>query len=187
MPGDMTTDVVELTVNGQPTAMPAAGDRSLLSWLRDDLGLTGTKPACGEGVCGACTVLVDGAPVRSCVTRLATLDGRAVTTIEAPPPPASLRRGQAAFEAEGAVQCGYCTPGMIVAAAALLERTAVPDDAAIVTALDGHICRCGTYARIARAVHRAASGDVEVDADPDASDAHLINQPVIDAADAPWD
>jgi isoquinoline 1-oxidoreductase len=132
----------------------------LLSALRDQLGLTGAKPGCGEGVCGACTVLVDGRPARSCQLPSSAVDG-VITTIEgvsagqASGQPA-LHPVQQAFAEEGAAQCGYCTPGMILATIALLERDPRPDDSAIDTALAGHICRCGGYPRIRRAVHRAA-------------------------------
>ncbi|MFL5680920.1 MAG: molybdopterin cofactor-binding domain-containing protein [Chloroflexota bacterium] len=185
MPADVTAEVVRLTVNGRPATIRAAGDRSLLSWLRDDLGLSGTKPACGEGVCGACTVLVDGAPVRSCVTRLAALHDGAITTIEGIGGEDALSALQSAFIEERAFQCGYCTPGMIVGAAALLGRNSSPDDAEIAAVLDGHICRCGTYRRVMRAVHRAAEsqpGTLAIDGAQAA-----IAQPLIDAADAPWD
>jgi nicotinate dehydrogenase subunit B len=142
-----------LTVNG--TTEVVCPSARLLPTLRDQLGLTGAKPGCGEGVCGACTVLVDGQPARSCQLS-AGAAGRAVTTIEGIGAGAVLHPVQRAFAEEGAAQCGYCTPGMILATVALLERDPRPDDAAIDAALAGHICRCGGYPRIRRAVHRAA-------------------------------
>lgn len=142
-----------LTVNGTTTTVPASAQ--LLSVLRDHLGLTGAKPGCGEGVCGACTVLVDGKPARACQLAGSAVDG-AITTIEGIGAGPALHPVQRAFAEEGAAQCGYCTPGMILATIALLDRDPRPDDAAIDAALAGHICRCGGYPRIRRAVHRAA-------------------------------
>jgi aerobic-type carbon monoxide dehydrogenase small subunit (CoxS/CutS family) len=142
-----------LTVNGASVVVPASA--RLLSALRDRLGLTGAKPGCGEGVCGACTVLVDGQPARSCQLSVSAVSGL-VTTIEAMGAGPALHPVQRAFAEEGAGQCGYCTPGMILATVALLEQDPRPDDAAIDAALAGHICRCGGYPRIRRAVHRAA-------------------------------
>ncbi|HEY3903522.1 MAG TPA: molybdopterin cofactor-binding domain-containing protein [Streptosporangiaceae bacterium] len=149
-----------LSVNGTLAVVPAS--TPLLTALRDHLGLTGAKPGCGEGVCGACTVLVDGRPARSCQLTGSSVDG-AITTIEGVGTGQALGRQvpalhpvQQAFAEEGAAQCGYCTPGMILATIALLESDPRPDDAAIDTALAGHICRCGGYPRIRRAVHRAA-------------------------------
>ena len=142
-----------LSVNGTVVTVPASVP--LLAALRDQLGLTGAKPGCGEGACGACTVLVDGQPARSCQLTGSSVDG-AITTIEGVSPQTTLHPVQRAFAEEGAAQCGYCTPGMILATIALLERDPRPDDAAIDTALAGHICRCGGYPRIRGAVHRAA-------------------------------
>ncbi|HET7017548.1 MAG TPA: molybdopterin cofactor-binding domain-containing protein [Streptosporangiaceae bacterium] len=142
-----------LTVNGTAEVVPAAA--RLLSTLRDQLGLTGAKPGCGEGVCGACTVLVDRQPMRSCQLSASEVGG-AVTTIEGIGAGPVLHPVQRAFAEEGAAQCGYCTPGMILATVALLDRDPRPDDAAIDAALAGQICRCGGYPRIRRAVYRAA-------------------------------
>ncbi|MEQ9062348.1 MAG: (2Fe-2S)-binding protein [Gammaproteobacteria bacterium] len=145
----------KLVINGREHALASAPDTPLLWALRDELALTGTKYACGKAVCGACTVLVDGTPTRACVTPLAALEGRAVTTIEGLDSGAARAVRQAWIELEVA-QCGYCQSGQIVAAVALLDGDPTPDDAAIDRALDGNLCRCATYARIRRAVHRAA-------------------------------
>lgn len=152
--------IVVLSVNGNTASMPAA--TVLLTGLRDQLGLTGAKLGCGEGACGACTVLLGGEPVRSCQRTAGSAAGRAITTIEGlirpgqPGATALPHPVQQAFAAECAAQCGYCTPGMVLATAALLERDPRPGDAAIDAALATQICRCGTYPRIRRAVHRAA-------------------------------
>jgi aerobic-type carbon monoxide dehydrogenase small subunit (CoxS/CutS family) len=144
-----------LNVNGQKRAVEVAADTPLLWVLRDTLGLTGTKYGCGQSLCGACTVHLDGEPIRSCVTTVADAARGGITTIEglATNPNHPLRK---AWIAEDVPQCGYCQPGMIMAAAALLARNAKPKDGDIDAALAGHICRCGTYQRIRRAVHRAA-------------------------------
>jgi len=145
-------------VNGQHAEAPEAD--TLLAALRDRLGLTGAKLGCGEGACGACTVLVDGEPVRSCQRTAGSVTGRRVTTVEGlagPGPDGSLHAVQQAFALEGAAQCGYCTPGMVMSVAALLAGEPEPGDAAIDAALAGQICRCGSYPRIRRAVHRAAA------------------------------
>lgn len=131
-------------------------ERSLLSVVRGELGLTGAKPGCGEGVCGACTVLVDGEPVRSCITLAIDVAGRAVTTVEGLARDGMLHPVQRAFVEEGAMQCGYCTPGMILGVASLLEKSPDPDEALIRESLAGNICRCCTYPRIVRAALRAA-------------------------------
>ena len=149
---------IQLTVNGTLHAPPAEPGRSLLVLLREELGLTGAKYGCAVGACGACTVLVDGAPARACVTPLAEVAGAAVTTIEGLTPPGQLHPVQNALVAVGATQCGYCTPGMVLAAAALLAEQPDPDDAQIIRALDGNICRCCAYPRILRAVRAAARG-----------------------------
>ena len=128
----------------------------LLYVLRNTFSLHGVKFGCGLGQCGACTVMLDGKAVRSCQTRIDRAAGRAVTTIEGLGAPASPHRVQAAFVAEQAAQCGYCTIGMIMTAAALLAQTATPSDEQVKQSLAGNLCRCGTYTRILRAVTRAA-------------------------------
>jgi nicotinate dehydrogenase subunit A len=148
--------VKELHVNGSARAIDAEGDRSLLGVLRDDLGLTGPKYGCGEGQCGACTVLLDGARVRSCVTRLDVAAGKKVQTIEGLADGDKLHPVQEAFLEAGAFQCGYCTPGMVLSAVALLNRQAEPSRDDIVRFMDKNICRCGTYVRIVAAVQDAA-------------------------------
>jgi aerobic-type carbon monoxide dehydrogenase small subunit (CoxS/CutS family) len=137
-------------------AVPLEPDRHLLYVLREELGLTGTKYGCGEGECGACKVLVDGVAVRSCQTPLGEVVGRSITTIEGLAHGEKLHPVQQAFVEAGAFQCGFCTPGMIVATASLLARTPEPSDAEIRAALDGNLCRCGGYLRILDAVHRAS-------------------------------
>ncbi len=146
-----------LTVDGQEWHATLARERSLLEMLREDLDVTGPKPACGEGACGACTVLLDGAPVRACVTPASEAAGRSVTTVAGLASDGRLHAVQEAFLAEGAFQCGYCTPGMLVAASVLLADHASPTAGEVRTALAGHVCRCCAYARIERAVLRAAS------------------------------
>ena len=145
-----------IRVNGVVRDLPGDGDLSLLAWLRDGLGLTGAKPGCGEGVCGACTVLLDGEPVRACRTLAADAAGHAVTTVEGLATAERLHPVQAAFLEAGAFQCGYCTAGMIMSTVALLARDPDPDAGQIDAALDGNVCRCCTYPRIRRAVQRAA-------------------------------
>jgi nicotinate dehydrogenase subunit A len=147
---------VALQVNGVSHDVDVDGERSLLSVLRDELDLTGSKYGCGEGQCGACTVLVDGRPTRSCVTKVASVAGRPIATIEGLEQNGGLHPVQQAFVEADAMQCGYCTPGMIVEAVALLRRKADPSAPEIARALEGHLCRCGTYDRIVRAVRRAA-------------------------------
>jgi nicotinate dehydrogenase subunit A len=152
--------VFELLVNGTRQQVEAADpDMPLLYALRGSLRLTGTKFGCGLGQCGACTVLVDGEPVRSCVTPISGCVGRAVETIEGLGTPEDPSGVQAAFIAEQAAQCGYCSNGMVMSTTALLRREGKPSEAAIREALDGNLCRCGTYTRILRAALRAASTD----------------------------
>jgi aerobic-type carbon monoxide dehydrogenase small subunit (CoxS/CutS family) len=148
--------VTELQVNGARRAIDAEGDRSLLSVLRDDLGVMGPKYGCGEGQCGACTVLLDGARVRSCITRLDVAQGKAVHTIEGLADGDKLHPVQEAFLEKGAFQCGYCTPGMVLSAVALLSQKSEPTRDEIVRFMDKNICRCGTYVRIVAAVEEAA-------------------------------
>ena len=144
-----------LKVNGQERAVEVAADTPLLWVLRDTLGLTGTKYGCGMSICGACTVHLDGEPIRSCVTLVGDATRGAITTIEGLTP-ATEHPVKKAWIAEDVPQCGYCQPGMIMAATALIAKNANPGDTEIDAALAGHICRCGTYQRIRRAVHRAA-------------------------------
>src|SRR5436309_14954871 len=148
--------VKELHVNGARHACDADPDRSLLSVLRDDLGLTGAKYGCGEGQCGACTVLVDGQRVRSCVTRVGTVEGKKVRTVEGLAAGEKLHPVQEAFLECGAMQCGYCTPGMIMSAVELLTIKPAPSREEIVNGMNGNVCRCGTYQRIVTAIDRAA-------------------------------
>ena len=130
--------------------------RNLLSYIRFDLGLTGAKYGCGEGLCGACTVLVDGQPVKTCQSTVGAVAGGRITTIEGLAAGGKLHPLQEAFIEESAMQCGYCTPGFIMAAAALLERNPEASSDTIREALSTHVCRCGVYVRIERAVQRAA-------------------------------
>jgi aerobic-type carbon monoxide dehydrogenase small subunit (CoxS/CutS family) len=148
---------LEILVNGTRRAVEAEADQSLLSVLRDELGLTGAKYGCGEGQCGACTVLLDGRPVRSCLTKAAAVGAAPVTTIEGLAENGTLHPVQEGFLQAGAMQCGYCTPGMILEAVALLRRRPDPPEAEIARALEGHICRCCTYPRIVEAVRAAAA------------------------------
>ncbi|HUF40952.1 MAG TPA: (2Fe-2S)-binding protein [Verrucomicrobiae bacterium] len=147
---------VELHINGTKRRIDVDGERSLLSVLRDDLDLTGAKYGCGEGQCGACTVLIDGRATRSCVTRANSLEGRAITTVEGLEQNGRLHPVQEAFLDHQALQCGYCTPGMVMSAVGLLQAKARPSEAEILRAMEGNICRCGTYPRIVAAVKQAA-------------------------------
>lgn len=148
-------DGFTITLNGAARRVVAPPQMPLLWVLRDLLGMTGTKYGCGAGLCGSCTVHVDGRAVRSCLTPVGSVEGRRVTTIEglAPDGPHPLQR---AWLAEEVSQCGYCQPGQIMQAAALLAENRNPSDADIEAAMTGNLCRCGTYDRIRRAVHRAA-------------------------------
>jgi carbon-monoxide dehydrogenase small subunit len=148
---------VRLTVNGKSVEREIEARRSLADLLRDDLGLTGTHVGCEHGVCGACTVLVDGRSARSCLLLAVQLEGARVTTIEGLTPSDGLSPLQEAFRACHAMQCGFCTPGMIVASTELLAATPVPDEAAIREALAGNLCMCTGYVNIVRAVIRAAA------------------------------
>lgn len=147
--------VTEFAVNGANHRVNADPNRSLLSVLRDELDLTGSKYGCGEGRCGACTVLIDGKAVRSCVTAVGDCEGRQVTTIEGLARDGQLHPLQESFLESGAMQCGYCTCGMIMSGVALLNRNRAPSPQEIAKSLDGNICRCGTYSRIVEAVRKA--------------------------------
>jgi aerobic-type carbon monoxide dehydrogenase small subunit (CoxS/CutS family) len=146
-----------LLVNGKPFSVDAEPDTSLLSVLREQLDLTGTKYGCGEGQCGSCTVLIDGRAHRSCETPISTVPGRAIMTIEGLANGDRLHPVQQAFLDEGAMQCAYCTSGMIMSAVSLLNNKPNPSEAEIVQSLQGNICRCGTYPRIVAAVRRAST------------------------------
>src|SRR5499427_5610272 len=147
-----------LTINGQEISFDAPPEMPLLWVLRDVLGLTGTKFGCGIAQCGACTVHVDGKPVRSCVLPVGALQNRSITTVEGIGATAAGARAQKAWLDLEVVQCGYCQSGQIMSAAALLAATPNPDDADIDAAMAGNICRCGTYVRIRAAIKQAASG-----------------------------
>jgi aerobic-type carbon monoxide dehydrogenase small subunit (CoxS/CutS family) len=149
-------DELLLNINGAALSVRALGDETLLSVLRTQLHLTGTKYGCGEGQCGACTVLIDGIATRSCLTRAASIKGAKIITIEGLESHGSLSPVQQAFLDEESFQCGYCTPGMILSATSLLREHPRPTDQQIVDAMDGNICRCGTYPRIVAAIRRAA-------------------------------
>jgi aerobic-type carbon monoxide dehydrogenase small subunit (CoxS/CutS family) len=148
--------VTELKVNGAARRLNANSERSLLSVLRDDLELTGAKYGCGEGQCGACTVLLDGEAVRSCITPVSKAAGKRITTIEGLESDGRLHPLQEAFLETGAMQCGYCTSGMIMSGVSLLAKSAQPTESEIVHGMQGNICRCGTYPRIVAAVRIAA-------------------------------
>ncbi len=145
----------DLTINGQAYTVQAEPEMPLLWVLRDLLGLTGTKFGCGMGLCGSCTVLIEGEPTHSCITPVSSVTGKTILTIEG-----ITENGgapvQKAWEAEHVVQCGYCQPGQIMNAVALLQKNPNPSDADIDTAMDNVLCRCGTYQRIRKAIHRAA-------------------------------
>ena len=154
----MSTLPLALAVNGQPHAREVPADRLLLDFLRDDLGLTGTVAGCRNGLCGSCTVHLDGTAVRSCLLLAAQANGRTVRTIEGLAAADALHPLQTAFVEHGAVQCGYCIPGMLMTAAALLDTQPAADEPAIRETLEGNLCRCTGYAKIVEAVQRAAKG-----------------------------
>jgi len=149
--------LISLIVNGSAVSVTADGDTPLLDILRNHLGLFGTKFGCGQEQCGCCMVLVDGHPEKSCCKALSTVAGKAIATIEGLGTPARPHPLQQAFLDEQAGQCGYCLPGILISAKALLDRNAAPSRAEIAEALDDNICRCGSHIRILRAVERAAA------------------------------
>ena len=148
--------MISLTVNGRRHDVDVSADMPLLWVIRDTIGLTGTKFGCGLSQCGACTVHLDGQPTRSCVTPISSVGAKKVTTIEGLSP-ATSHALQVAWIAEQVPQCGYCQSGQLMSAAALMAKNPKPTDADIDTAMSGNICRCGTYQRIRRAIHRAAT------------------------------
>jgi len=152
----VTARALAFTLNGRPCRTGAPAHWTVIDLLRDGLALTGTKYGCGEGVCGTCTVLLDGEPVRACLVLAARLDGRALDTVEGLERDGSLHPLQDAFTREGAVQCGYCTPGMLLAARALLAEHPAPTEPQVREALSGNLCRCTGYVKIVAAVLAAA-------------------------------
>jgi len=147
---------IRLTINGKSYAVDAEPQSSLLSVLREQLDLTGTKYGCGEGQCGACTVLIDGKAQRSCITRAGTVSQKQITTIEGLASGDHLHPVQEAFLDAAAMQCGYCTSGMIMSAVSLLQQNPSANEREIIDFMDGNICRCGAYPRIVRAIQKAA-------------------------------
>jgi len=152
----MKKQMLSITVNGESVEVAVDPNATLLDLLRDDLGLTGVKEGCSEGVCGACTVLLEGQPVRACLTAALEAEGASVLTIEGLASEGNLHPVQQAFIDKGAVQCGFCTPGMILSSKALLDRNSHPSDVEIKTALAGNFCRCTGYTKILDAVREAA-------------------------------
>lgn len=148
---------MRFAINGREHEISARGDETLLGILHDRLGLTGTKPACERGECGACTVLLDGRAVYSCLSLAASCEGHEITTIEGISSSGELHAVQRAFARHDALQCGFCTPGQIMAAVALLNRVAKPTDDEIRRAMSGNLCRCGAYRNILAAVREAAT------------------------------
>jgi len=152
----MEKRIVSLTVNGEEYEAVITPNRTLLEVLRDDLHLTGTKEGCGEGACGTCTVLVDGKPVRSCLTLALEVQGTRITTIEGLAPMGELHPVQKAFVEYGAIQCGFCSPGMILTTKALLDENPSPTEQEARQAISGNVCRCTGYAKIVEAMLKAA-------------------------------
>jgi aerobic-type carbon monoxide dehydrogenase small subunit (CoxS/CutS family) len=152
---------VQFIVNGKAQRVETDARRTLLEILREDLGLTGAKYGCGEGQCRACTVLLDGKAVQSCQTTMDEVEGRKIETIEGLATGDKLHPVQQAFVAEGAMQCGYCVPGMIMATVGLLRRNSVPTRAEIIAGLNGNLCRCCGYVSVVKAVERAAQAAKE--------------------------
>ena len=150
---------MNISINNLIHEIKASPEHSLLDVLRQEVKLTGTKYGCGEGNCGACTVLIDGEPMRSCITSVGSVTGREVTTVEGLAEDGHLNLVQKAFVENSAFQCGYCTPGFVISATALLSKNSTPDIREIKSALSGHICRCGAYVRILKAVQQAS--DIE--------------------------
>jgi aerobic-type carbon monoxide dehydrogenase small subunit (CoxS/CutS family) len=149
---------VSLSINGNIYLVDADPQTSLLTVLREHLDLTGSKYGCGEGMCGACTVLIDGKAQRSCITKAGAVVGKRITTIEGLARGEQLHPVQEAFLEAGAMQCGYCTSGMILSAVALLKKNPTPSESDIADFMDGNVCRCGTYGRIVEAIQKAAKG-----------------------------
>jgi len=147
---------IQFILNGKPVSLEVEGDRSLLLVLRTEFGLTGTKYGCGQGICGSCTVLVDKAATRSCQAAVKDVQGKEVVTIEGLAVDGKLHPLQEAFMAQDALQCGYCTPGMIMNAWALLHRNPAPSREEIIAGMEDNLCRCGAHSRIVKAIEVAA-------------------------------
>jgi aerobic-type carbon monoxide dehydrogenase small subunit (CoxS/CutS family) len=154
----MASEPLRLRINGHPAEVPCAPERILLDLLREDLDLTGTKRGCDLGTCGCCAVLVDGRPTLSCLTLARLVEGRHVETIEGISPPQGLSGVQRAFVENGATQCGFCTPGFIVSATALLRDHPAPSREEVVQAISGNLCRCTGYTKIIEAILSASGG-----------------------------
>ena len=152
------TQTISFKLNDKPVRLNVDGDRPLLWVLRTDLGLTGTKYGCGEGLCGACTVVVDGHATRSCLLSVGSVRGKQVTTIEGLARGEDLHPIQEAFHEHGGLQCGYCTPGMIMNAYGMLLENPRPSRAQILEGMEGNLCRCGAHQRIVAAIEAAAAG-----------------------------
>jgi len=152
-------DPLRFRLNGQPAETPCEAPRILLDLLREDLELTGTKRGCDLGTCGCCTVLIDGRPTLSCLTLARLVEGHEVTTIEGLSPPQGLSPVQQAFVQHGATQCGFCTPGFVVTATALLRENPHPSHDEVVRAISGNLCRCTGYTKIIEAIESAARGE----------------------------
>ncbi|MGC2477414.1 MAG: (2Fe-2S)-binding protein [Candidatus Sulfotelmatobacter sp.] len=148
---------LRLAINGKSYSVETDPQTSLLTVLRENLDLTGSKYGCGEGMCGACTVLIDGKAQRSCITRVGSVSDKQITTIEGLATGEELHPVQQAFLDAGAMQCGYCTSGMIMSAVALLKKNPSPNESQIIDFMDGNVCRCGTYSRIVSAIQKAAT------------------------------
>lgn len=160
---------IHLAINGKPYTVDVDPQTSLLTVLREHLDLTGSKYGCGEGQCGACTVLIDGKAQRSCITRVGSVTAKKITTIEGLAHGDRLHPVQQAFLDAGAMQCAYCTSGMIMSAVALLDRNPNPQPKEIIEFMDGNVCRCGTYPRIVNAIQKAAKAPRETAAAKGAS------------------
>jgi aerobic-type carbon monoxide dehydrogenase small subunit (CoxS/CutS family) len=156
--GKMTTQILTMTLNGEEVTVEVKPSTLLVEVLRDQLELTGTKVACGEGECGACTVLLDGKPVNSCLVPALKAQGREVLTVEGLAPLGELHPLQKTFVEHGAVQCGYCTPGMLMSAKALLDHNPSPTEDEVRLAISGNLCRCTGYAKIVEAILDASTG-----------------------------
>ena len=148
---------MELNINNQTYAVNAPDDESLLTVLRNHLDLTGSKYGCGEGACGACTVLIDGKATRSCITQVRSAVGKKITTIEGLAKDGKLHGVQTAFLNADVFQCAYCAPGMVMSAVSLLQKNVNPSEQEIITAMQGNICRCGTYPRIIKAIQELST------------------------------